>query len=184
MTKNLALILALVLAAGAALRLQARETDSKVTNNRFTFDFETLDGKRVTHEDPRFKGKVIMVDIFGSWCSPCRKLTPFTKSMYDKYHAAGLEIVGIAFEQKDEAENRKELERYIKEFEVPYTVLYGGRTAQRPAKLRVLEKFDGYPTSIFIGRDGVVRKLDVGLYPDTKETIERTIKELLAEKAP
>ena len=63
----------------------------------FRFAFRDLDGRMVTQDDPRFRGKVVIVDLFGTWCPTCHDAATSLRGLYRKYHARGLAIVGIAF---------------------------------------------------------------------------------------
>ncbi len=60
------------------------------------FKQEGIDGKVVDIES--LKGKVVVIDFWGSWCGPCRKSHPHLKAIYNKYHDKGLEIIGIGYE--------------------------------------------------------------------------------------
>ncbi len=64
----------------------------------FTFGFPDLTGRRITQDDPRLKGKVVLVDIFGSWCVTCHEATPDLLELYREYHPRGLEILGLGYE--------------------------------------------------------------------------------------
>jgi thiol-disulfide isomerase/thioredoxin len=64
----------------------------------FRFAFPDLNGRMVSERDPRFRGKVVMVDVFGTWCPTCHDSAPELVRLYRKYHGRGLEIVGLAYE--------------------------------------------------------------------------------------
>ena len=72
--------------------------DAGDTTGPFRFSFRDLDGRLVTDAIPRFRGKVVMVDVFGTWCPTCHDAAPDLVRLYRKYHARGLEIVGLAYE--------------------------------------------------------------------------------------
>ena len=66
---------------------------------------------------PRFRGKVVLVDIFGSWCPTCHDAAPELVRLYRKYHARGLEIVGLAYEVTgDTAVDGRQVRRYRDKF--------------------------------------------------------------------
>ncbi|MGZ3751530.1 MAG: peroxiredoxin family protein, partial [Mucilaginibacter sp.] len=64
-----------------------------------TFSFPDANGKKVSLSDARFKNKVVIVQILGSWCPNCMDETPYLVSYYKKFHSKGVEIVGLAYER-------------------------------------------------------------------------------------
>lgn len=73
---------------------------------RFRFAFPDLDGRLVRSEDPRFAGKVVVVDIFGSWCPNCNDEAPVLAGWHREWADDGLDIVGLAFEFTGEHHER------------------------------------------------------------------------------
>jgi thiol-disulfide isomerase/thioredoxin len=119
---------------------------------------EDTDGKRVALSDPAFRGKVVVLDLFGSWCTNCHELARYLVQWYESYHERGLEIIGIAFEFEDAAERAR---RYKREKHLPYPVLVG------PSPLEAHELLGGlsirsFPTVIFIDRRGRVQAVQAG----------------------
>ena len=83
------------------------------TTTPFHFSAPDLDGRMVSERDLRFKGKVVLVDIFGSWCPTCHDAAPVLVRLYRRYHARGLEIVGLAYEVTgDTAVDGRQVRRY------------------------------------------------------------------------
>ena len=169
------------------------EVTSADTNVPFRFAFPDLAGKIVTERDPRFRGKVVLVDVFGTWCPTCHDAAPALVGLYHKYHARGLEIVGLAYEVTgDSAVDGRQLRRYRDKFGLPFTILLAGvnDTEAAAATLPQLEGFTAFPTTIFLGRDGRVRRVHAGFYgPATGrqharliEEFEREIERLLEER--
>ena len=70
----------------------------------FRFSFPDLSGKIVSNTDDRFRGKVVIVSISGSWCPNCHDEAPFLVELYRKYHGQGLEVVSLSFEEAGAAE--------------------------------------------------------------------------------
>jgi thiol-disulfide isomerase/thioredoxin len=137
------------------------------TSARFAFAFRDLEGRPVTSEDPRFRGKVVLVDIFGTWCPTCHDAAPALAHLYECYRDRGLEVVGIAFEVTgDTAQDAPLLRRYRDKFGLRYPLLIGG-VSDAEAVAAVLPQLDGFtafPTTIFLGRDGRVRRVHAGFY--------------------
>jgi thiol-disulfide isomerase/thioredoxin len=137
------------------------------TTGPFRFAFPDLDGRLVTERDARFRGKVVVVDVFGTWCPTCHDAAPELVRLYRKYHDRGLEIVGLAYEVSgDTAVDRRQVRRYRKKFDIPFTLLLGGinDTEAAAATLPQLQGFTSFPTTIFLGRDGKVRRIHAGFY--------------------
>jgi thiol-disulfide isomerase/thioredoxin len=137
------------------------------TTGPFRFAFPDLDGRLVTERDPRFRGKVVVVDVFGTWCPTCHDAAPELVRLYRRYHARGLEIVGLAYEVSgDTAVDRRQVRRYREKFGIPFTLLLAGinDTEAAAATLPQLQGFTSFPTTIFLGRDGKVRRIHAGYY--------------------
>jgi thiol-disulfide isomerase/thioredoxin len=137
------------------------------TTGPFRFAFPDLEGRVVTERDPRFRGKVVVVDVFGTWCPTCHDAAPELVRLYRKYHDQGLEIVGLAYEVSgDTAVDRRQVRRYREKFEIPFTLLLAGinDTEAAAATLPQLQGFTSFPTTIFLGRDGKVRRIHAGFY--------------------
>lgn len=155
------------------------------TTAPFRFAFPDLDGQLVTERDPRFQGKVVMVDVFGTWCPTCHDAAPVLARLHRKYHARGLEIVGLAYEVTgDTATDARQVRRYRDKFRLPFPLLLAGinDTDAAAATLPQLRGFTSFPTTVFLGRDGRVRRVHAGFYgPATGAQHERLIREFEAE---
>jgi thiol-disulfide isomerase/thioredoxin len=163
------------------------------TDGRFHFDFPRLGGGRFTHDDPTLEGKVVIVEVFGSWCPNCNDQAPLMSQWYREYAPRGLEMVGIAFEFTGEpAKDMDMLGRYATRYAVEYPLLLGGTSDKKEAGKRVpdLSNVASYPTTIFIGRDGKVSKIYSGFsgpatgaaFDELKSAFRAEIEGLLAQK--
>ncbi len=150
----------------------------------FHFSFPDLDGRIVTSEDERFQGQVVLIDIFGSWCPTCHDAAPSMVQFYQDYHDRGLEVVGLAYEVSgDSAIDNAQVRRYRDKFGIEFPLLLAGInvTSATAATLPQLEGFTAYPTTIFIGRDGLVRKIHAGFMgPATGAQHDHLIREFAA----
>ncbi|MBL7939762.1 MAG: TlpA family protein disulfide reductase [Flavobacteriales bacterium] len=137
------------------------------------FRFPDLDGKPVSPSDDRYKGKVLMVQVMGSWCPNCVDETVLLKEMHKTYGDKGLEMIAVAFEKYDEPERAiAGLKRFRKALGVDYPIVYGGPASKENAgdKLPFLDHVMSYPTCIFVDRNGMVRRIHTGFYgPGTGE---------------
>ncbi len=164
-------------------------TTIKNPNEPFPFSFPDLKGNIVSNTDARFRGKVVLINVTGSWCPNCHDEAPFLAGLYDKYHSQGLEVVALSFEEADQLKDPTRLRAFIKEYGIKYTVLLGGETESAKAKLTQAVNWDAWPTTFFVGRDGLVRGAHAGfpgpgsgeLYRQTKEEFTSRVEKLLAE---
>ncbi|MFG0320162.1 MAG: TlpA disulfide reductase family protein [Planctomycetota bacterium JB042] len=159
---------------------------------RLRFAVDTLDGEPLRHDDPRFDGKVVVVNLFGSWCPNCHDEAPLLARWHRRYAGRGLELVGLAFEfSGDRARDEEMIRRYARRHGVDYPLALAGPSDKRRAAERLpdLTRIVAYPTTIFVGRDGLVRKIHSGWSgPATGEDhgalvseLERLVERLLAE---
>ena len=164
----------------------SRYTSVKDPTTPFQFAFPDVDGKLVSNTDDRFRGKVVLIAIGGSWCPNCHDEAPFLSELYKDYHARGLEIVGVMFENDpDPKVARPRVQSFIKRYGIQYPMLIAGTTTASPTSKTIAEalpqivNFGAYPTSIYLGRDGRVRSVHAGFAsPATGEEHVRLKKEL------
>jgi len=139
-----------------------RHTGVANPSEPFRFSAPDLSGKVVSNTDARFRGKVLLVDISGSWCPNCHDEAPLLEKLYRKYHSRGLEIVTLSFEEPEQVANPQRLRAFVKDFGLGYVVLLAGSTDELHAKVPQAVNLDAYPTTFFIGRDGRVRDVHAG----------------------
>lgn len=139
----------------------------------FAFSLPDLDGKPLSLESQ--KGKVVIVDIWGTWCPPCRAEIPHFVKLQERYGKDGLQIIGINYERGQNPVPG--IKAFAKEFGINYPCVIGD-----PATRDQVPAFRGYPTTLFIDRSGAVRMKVVGLTP--YERLEAIVTTLLAEPAP
>ncbi len=131
------------------------------------FKFPDLNGDLVSPSDPRFKGKPLMIQVMGSWCSNCVDETRLLNEFYQEYNDRGLEVIALAFEKyEDTTKAIAGLKRYRDVLGVPYPILYGGMANKEVAmtKLPFLDHMMSYPTCIIVDHTGKVRRIHTGYY--------------------
>jgi thiol-disulfide isomerase/thioredoxin len=101
-------------------------TSVRDPNEVFTYSFPDTTGKLVSNQDPRFKGKVVLAIVTGTWCPNCHDEAQYLVQLYNKYHDQGLEIVALDFEEPDQQASLKRVNAFIKQYRVPYTYLIAG----------------------------------------------------------
>jgi len=165
-------------------------TRVKDASQPFLFSFPDLNGKLVSSDDARFRGKVVLVNITGSWCPNCHDEAPFLAELHRKYHDQGLEIVALSFEEADQLKDPTRLRAFIRKYGIEYTVLLGGEPSEAKAKLVQAENWDAWPTTFFIDREGLVRGVHVGfpgsasgeLYVEAKREFVGNVERLLGDR--
>jgi thiol-disulfide isomerase/thioredoxin len=136
----------------------ARRLAAQTSPFSFRFALPDLGGKTVTLDD--VKGKVTIVDLWGTWCPPCRREIPHLKELLAKYRDHGLAIVGLNYERVADEDVRDTVKAFVREHAVPYPCLIGDEKT-----LEQIPDFNGYPTLLFLDRSGTVRLRVEGYLP-------------------
>ncbi|GAB3729243.1 peroxiredoxin family protein [Spirosoma lituiforme] len=170
----------------------AKLTYLKPGAKTLTFSFPEPGGKIVSNTDPRFKNKVTIVQIMGSWCPNCMDETNFMSPWYKRNKQRGVELVGLSFERSPNmAESGPKIERMKQRFNIDYPVVLAGTNdkAQASKALPELNAVVAFPTTIFIDKKGQVRHIHTGFsgpgtgkyYDQYVEEFNRLVDKLLAE---
>lgn len=167
----------------------------KPGEEKLNFRFPDINGHPVSINDHRFKNKVVIVQLMGSWCPNCMDETAFLSDYYNKNKQRGIEIVALAYEYSTDFErSQKSLRKFQQRFNVQYPILITGVTVSDSLRtektLPQLTPIKVFPSSIIIDKQGKVRKLDTGFFgPGTSEHYEaykkefyETVNKLLEEK--
>lgn len=165
-------------------------TSIKNPSEPFRFSFPDLNGRVVSNTDARFRGKVVVVEITGSWCPNCHDEAPFLAEMYRKYDRKDVEIVSLSFEEAEQLKDPTRLRAFVKKYKLEFPVLLGGDTDEANAKLSRLVNWNTWPATLFIDRHGLVRSIHSGfpspgsgeLFQAAKEEFNVQVGRLLAEK--
>src|ERR1700691_1163807 len=168
-----------------------QHTKVKDPSQPLRFSFPDLNGRIVSNTDDRFQGKVVLVNITGSWCPNCHDEAPFLEELYKKYHAQGLEIVALDFEQREQLQSLSRARAFIKRYGIEFTYLIAGEPSQVSEKIPQAENLNAWPTTFFVGRNGLVRSIHTGftshasgeLDSHLKDSVRNEIAQLLSENA-
>ena len=144
---------------------------------KLNFKFPDLNGKSVSLSDPVFKNKVVIIQILGSWCPNCMDETRFLSPWYLQNKSRGVEILGLAYERTTSfADTKRLLQPFINRFHVTYPILATGvltsDSLRTEKTLPEIREIVGFPTTIFIDKKGMVRKIHTGFNgPGTGDTL-------------
>ena len=133
----------------------------------FALSDKTLDGKAISLAD--YKGKVVLLDFWATWCGPCVGELPNVKANYDKYKAQGFEIVGISLDEDEEA-----LRSFVKAKDMTWPQIFDGKGWEAgDAKTYGVQAI---PFTLLIGKDGTIAAVN-----PRGEALEPAIKAALAK---
>lgn len=162
--------------------------------DKVVFSFPDSDGNLISLEDTRFKDKVVLVQIMGTWCPNCLDESKYYTKYYKNNKDKGLEIVALAFEYvKTEEKAFENIKRLQDRIGIGYPILLAqiGTSSKRDAqeKLPMLNHVLSYPTTIYIDKTGAVRKIHTGFngpatgdkFKTFKSEFENFVTELLNE---
>jgi thiol-disulfide isomerase/thioredoxin len=156
------------------------------------FSFPDMNGRIVSSTDEQFQGKVVLLNITGSWCPNCYDEAPFLEELYRKYRGQGLEIVALDFEPAEQLKSLLRARAFIKRYGIEYTYLIAGEPSQMNEKIPQAENLNAWPTTFFIGRNGLVRTIHTGftsrasgeLDSRLRDNVRNEIGQLLSENVP
>ena len=161
-----------------------RDPDSitilKKDNPAFSFNLKTVNGADYSFPNQETRGKVVIIQIMGTWCPNCMDETNYYKELYDKYHSKGLEIISIGYETSESFEDQAKKILTLKQRKnLDFTFLVGGKASKEIAseQFKMLNEVISFPTSIYIGRDGQVKRIHTGFNgPGTGEVYTEYVK--------
>lgn len=130
------------------------------------FSLPGLDGRKISIAD--YKGKWVILDFWGSWCGWCVRGFPALKEAYNKYHAKGLEVIGINCNDTD-----ADWREAVKKYDLPWIQVFNGDDTQ------LLENYgiQGFPTKIIVNPQGIIVNVTVGEEPAFFDTLDSLMSE-------
>lgn len=148
---------------------------SEFKSFEFNFDLAgTQAGQQLKLAD--MKGKVVVVDLWGTWCPPCRAEIPHFVRLQERLGPKGLQIVGLAFENEEGEAAIKTVNDFMLREKFNYPCALGTEDV-----MKQVPNAEGFPTTVFIDRQGKVRMVMVGYQSALR--LEAAVTKLLAEPA-
>ena len=159
--------------------------------DKLAFSFPNPDGQTISLSDEKYKNKVKLVQILGTWCPNCADETQFLVNYFKENPSDDLEIIGLAYEkQRKPGKAAQAVNRMKERFDIPYEILIAGTNNKTEAAetLPMLNAVISYPTLIYIDKNDKVRKIHTGFsgpatstYPEFVKEFNTFMKELLSE---
>jgi thiol-disulfide isomerase/thioredoxin len=134
------------------------------------FTLKTLDGQEITLS--RLKGKVVLLDFWATWCSPCRESIPHLIQLYNNYRENGFELVGMDVDRGDVETVRK----FVKSMDIPYPIVVAPDDVVKSYRVNSL------PATILIDKEGNIRERIAGFNSTIVQELTRKVAELTSEK--
>jgi thiol-disulfide isomerase/thioredoxin len=130
-----------------------------------------IGGDAPVYDTSQFRGKVVYIDFWASWCAPCAKSFPFLNQMHSALKDKGLQVIGVNLD-----ENPEDAKAFLTNYPVDFFVTKD--TGEQCAR-----KFDvkAMPSSYLVDRNGIVRHVHFGFRPGEAEDVRKRVEQLLAE---
>ena len=138
-------------------------------------DIKNLDGTTFKVADK--KGKVLLLNLWATWCGPCRSEMPELVKMQDEHRANGFEIIGLDTDDED----LDSINKFAEKMNLNYTLTWAGTDLQN--ELLKISKFDGIPQSFLIDRDGNLRGVFRGANPSDVKKMEELVAKVVNEQS-
>ncbi|HET9481726.1 MAG TPA: TlpA disulfide reductase family protein [Candidatus Polarisedimenticolia bacterium] len=153
---------------------------------RFNFRVPTLSGGTITQED--FKGKLVVVDVWATWCGPCRMVIPHLVRLQDKFKAQGVAVVGLNADLEDlgPGTDLEPIRSFARSYGMNYPIgLMTPETYREVARVMGfdLDRGMSIPTTIIIGRNGRVLQRYPGYFPGQEREIDGILVSILEAEA-
>jgi len=133
------------------------------------FTLKSLKGSNLKLSE--FRGDVVMINFWASWCGPCRQEMPILNDLYLKYRDMGFTLLGVNVE-----ENSTKAANMVRELKVVFPVLFDTEN-----KVSKMYKVEAMPSTVIVDRNGNMRYLHRGYVPGTEDEYQRQVRELMAE---
>lgn len=166
------LIAVLAIALFAATRLLGDELfPVAVGSDAPPFSAVTLDSIKRTKTLADYRGKVVLVNVWATWCEPCRVEMPSLEKLHREFGDKGLAIVAVSVDEKGTEDHIRE---FVKEFGLTFEILHDPTET-----IKKDWQITGFPETFILGREGTIRKKKIGADDWSSEANRALIRELL-----
>ncbi len=139
-----------------------------------TAEIKNLDGTLFTVNDK--KGKILLLNLWATWCGPCRAEMPALVRMQEKHGAQGFEVIGL---NTDDGDTKEMIDKFAADMKLNYTLAWADSGLQ--SSLLKISKFPGIPQSFLLDREGNLRGVFRGANPADIAKMEETVAKLVGE---
>jgi len=129
----------------------------------------TLEGDTMTLAD--FRGKTVLLNLWATWCAPCRAETPFLQSLYEEHRDRGFEVVGISMDTRDQ---KAAVGQFVEEYGVEYTILWD-------PQMRGMDSYQvlGLPATFLLDEEGIIKWMAYGPVGETSSNFLMALEAML-----
>lgn len=166
------IILVLAVALYAATRLLGDELfPVAVGSDAPPMHAVTLDSAKRTVTLADYKGKVVLLNVWATWCEPCRVEMPSIEKLHREFGPQGLQVVAVSV---DDAGAEDHIREFVKEYGLTFQILHDPTQS-----IKASYQVAGYPETFIIGREGKIRRKVIGAADWSSESNRALIRELL-----
>jgi thiol-disulfide isomerase/thioredoxin len=157
-SRQIAIAAAMLTASAAQAGAQTSDSAPAFLGRQIgTFAWTSMDDSTNIVSPLSLRGSVVLVDLWGTWCAPCRREMPFLHAAYAKYRTQGFEILSIAFDVSPE-----KVQAFRRDVApMPWLHVYATSAIETEAARTF--QLDGFPRAVLLGRDGTVLRVDAAL---------------------
>jgi peroxiredoxin len=125
------------------------------------------------HTLATYKGQVVLLNIWATWCDPCRAEMPAIEQLHREFGPRGLKVVAVSV---DKAGDEKLIDRFVRDYHLSFEILHDA-----PGRIQRQYQTTGVPETFVLGKDGVIRKKVIGAADWSSQGNRALIAQLLAE---
>ncbi|MGH9868796.1 MAG: TlpA family protein disulfide reductase [Candidatus Polarisedimenticolia bacterium] len=152
--------------------------------DRLTFRVPSLTGGTISSED--FKGRVVVVDVWATWCGPCRMVIPHMVDLQKRWSGHGVSVLGLNSESSDGDFDALAVREFVVKAGINYPIGVLDLSTYRKIERLAGDERGGLsiPTTIVLGKGGEIVRVFPGYYPGQEKDVERLVKSLTAAGPP